>query len=503
MKRPRRKARSAWIDIIFSVAILSLTAFAVFLFMKPTDHQSNASGKKEEHRPVPVIVDQIASNYPGIKIIIETSNDKRTPFAIQYPQSIHSEFNEEVTKYITDIREQYINDSEKKTAKNDDVTGELNIAFETLLHHSGNYSFVLFNSSSFSDDQNGVMEIRSFHLNPETGERFTIADLFAHDLEKLSALSTLLREAIYEDESLKNHLLIDEIHLRTEPSWRNFNNFALTDEALLFYFDPATIAEESVGPAIINIPLDRLKGIISDEYQLPEHQPQNQDTDASNPIDHNGKEGKQSEKVERDDEKVSDDQDSTKDAETPIENVEKKVALTFDDGPDPKVTKQILEVLARHDAKATFFMLGSRVEYYPELAKAVMEAGHELGNHTWNHPDLTKLNADRVRKEIANTSKIIEEVTGEQAKSFRPPYGAVNQSVRAQTDLPVTLWDVDTLDWKHRNANKLLEIVKGNVKDGSTILMHDIHQSTADGLEDVLNYLEAEGYTFVTVSELD
>jgi len=181
----------------------------------------------------------------------------------------------------------------------------------------------------------------------------------------------------------------------------------------------------------------------------------------------------------------------------------KQVALTFDDGPDPEVTTAILATLKKYDAKATFFMLGSRVEYYPEIAKKVEKSGHELGNHTWNHPDLTKASSNKVNSEIAKTSTIIKDVTGKNATVFRPPYGAANDSVRAQTDLPSILWDVDTLDWKHRNADELLRIVKSSTQDGSIILMHDIHQSTADGLDSVLAHLKKEGFTFVTVSELD
>ena len=181
----------------------------------------------------------------------------------------------------------------------------------------------------------------------------------------------------------------------------------------------------------------------------------------------------------------------------------KQVALTFDDGPDPIVTMQILDILQKYDAKATFFMLGSRVEYYSEIAKQVAEAGHELGNHTWTHPDLTKAGVDKIYKEIERTSAIIQEVTGIESTTFRPPYGAVNQIVRNQTDLPVVLWDVDTLDWKHRDADQLLLNVQNSVKDGSIILMHDIHHSTADGLDAVLAYLQGEGFTFVTVSELE
>ncbi|MFJ7936307.1 polysaccharide deacetylase family protein [Sporosarcina sp. NPDC096371] len=180
----------------------------------------------------------------------------------------------------------------------------------------------------------------------------------------------------------------------------------------------------------------------------------------------------------------------------------KRVALTFDDGPDPIVTMQVLATLAKYDAKATFFMLGNRVEYYPEIAKKVQEAGHELGNHSWTHPNLTKASAEKIQSEINATSAIIETITGQKATVFRPPYGAVNDTVRGQTNLPVILWDVDTLDWQHRDPNQLLTNVKSTTKDGSTILMHDIHQSTADGLDAVLAYLQSEGYTFVKFSDL-
>jgi peptidoglycan/xylan/chitin deacetylase (PgdA/CDA1 family) len=116
---------------------------------------------------------------------------------------------------------------------------------------------------------------------------------------------------------------------------------------------------------------------------------------------------------------------------------------------------------------------------------------------------LTKLGTDRIAKEIEKTSAIIEEVTGQKVEAFRPPYGAVNEAVQNTTGLPIILWNVDTLDWKYRDPARILKVVKENVKDGSIILMHDIHQSTADGLDAVLAYLKNEGYDFVTVKELE
>jgi peptidoglycan/xylan/chitin deacetylase (PgdA/CDA1 family) len=148
-------------------------------------------------------------------------------------------------------------------------------------------------------------------------------------------------------------------------------------------------------------------------------------------------------------------------------------------------------------------MLGSRVEFYPEIASDVLEAGHELGNHTWTHANLTNMASDAITEEVSRTNNIIEQATGHSPTVFRPPYGAFNDNMLNILSLPVILWDVDTLDWKHRDASQLLATVKSSVHDGSTVLMHDIHLSTAQGLENVLAFLTSEGYTFVTVSELN
>lgn len=181
----------------------------------------------------------------------------------------------------------------------------------------------------------------------------------------------------------------------------------------------------------------------------------------------------------------------------------KRVALTFDDGPHPRNTEKVLVLLDQYDAKATFFMLGSNVEYYPDIVKSIMEAGHELGNHTWSHPDLTALGSDSVMQEVQNTNKIIEKTTGKKPTVFRPPYGATNEQVETAVKMTPVLWTVDTMDWKSRDPNAILQIVKGNVEEGAIILLHDIHDSTVDALEPILKYLDEEGYNFVTISELE
>ncbi len=183
----------------------------------------------------------------------------------------------------------------------------------------------------------------------------------------------------------------------------------------------------------------------------------------------------------------------------------KYVALTFDDGPRPDVTPRILDTLKKHDAKATFFMLGSQVEYYPSLANKVEEAGHDIGNHTMNHQDLSILDSNKIKEEAQKSSRIIEKATGQKPTLLRPPYGAWNDSVKRVTKemgVPMVMWSVDSLDWKSRNAAAVNEEVMSNVAPGSIVLLHDIHPSTADALPQLLSSLEEQGYQMVTVSQL-
>ena len=233
MKKTHRKRRSIWIDITFSLAIITLTVAAIYLVSLTTKNEAAPSSDvKSSRASSPVVVDTIDSNYPGIKIITETSNDPSSPFAIQYPQSIHSYFNEEISTYIKKAKKNYLSETEEDSQ----LGSELNISFETLPHHSGNYSFVLINSS-FIGGANGSTEIRSFHLNPTSGKVISIEDIFTKDLDNLNQLTTLVRDTMYNDPSLNDLLSLEDAHRYTEPHWENYSNFAITDESLIFYFD--------------------------------------------------------------------------------------------------------------------------------------------------------------------------------------------------------------------------------------------------------------------------
>lgn len=179
----------------------------------------------------------------------------------------------------------------------------------------------------------------------------------------------------------------------------------------------------------------------------------------------------------------------------------KCVALTFDDGPGPK-TGQLLDALKKADAAATFFVVGPNAEARPQVLTRMMAEGHEIGNHTWSHRMLTSLAPDRVAREIDSVSDAVVDATGAAPTLMRPPYGAVNAMVKKKAGVPVILWDVDTLDWKVRNARKVVSNALRDTTPGSIVLMHDIHPSTIDAVPAILKGLRAKGYRFVTVSDL-
>ena len=178
------------------------------------------------------------------------------------------------------------------------------------------------------------------------------------------------------------------------------------------------------------------------------------------------------------------------------------IALTFDDGPHAKVTPQILEILKQNQAKATFFVVGNRVDSYTDLIQREYMEGHEIGNHTYSHPLLTNLSADEVIYQTSQTDQRVAKLTSYTPKLLRPPYGAINTVMESNIQKPFVLWSIDTLDWKTQNKTKILNEVLGKVKDGDIILMHDLYPSTAEACAELIPTLKAQGFQFVTVSEL-
>lgn len=182
------------------------------------------------------------------------------------------------------------------------------------------------------------------------------------------------------------------------------------------------------------------------------------------------------------------------------------IAMTFDDGPHGTQTPRLLKMLRDRGIKATFFVVGQCVAEYPEIAKQIVKEGHEIGNHSWSHPSLSTMATDNVRDQLERTHNVIKQETGVAPTVMRPPYGNFTTQQRAWAHATwgysVVLWDVDTLDWKHRSPAKTEATTLTNTHAGSIILCHDIHSTTVDAMPATLDKLLAKGFKFVTVSEL-
>ena len=178
------------------------------------------------------------------------------------------------------------------------------------------------------------------------------------------------------------------------------------------------------------------------------------------------------------------------------------VALTFDDGPHPKYTDRILNALEKHDSRATFFVVGSSITRNKNIIKKMSEQGHQIGNHSYDHKELTKLNSVAIKSQVQKTNAEIKNVTNYVPSIMRPTYGSVNSVVRKSVDMPMIMWSIDTMDWKTRNTKKIVNEVMSKVKDGDVVLMHDIYQTTAEAAEILIEQLTKKGYQLVTIDEL-
>jgi len=179
----------------------------------------------------------------------------------------------------------------------------------------------------------------------------------------------------------------------------------------------------------------------------------------------------------------------------------KLIALTFDDGPSYN-TNKVLDILNKYNVKATFFVLGSKIKGNEYILKKMVSSGMEIGNHTFNHLLLTKYSEDKIEEEISSTSELIFEVTGKYPSLLRPSYGSFNKKIKNVSNMPIIIWNVDTLDWKYHSSKKITNRVVNKVSDGDIVLMHDVYSATSNALDSIIPILIDRGYSFVTVSDL-
>ena len=180
----------------------------------------------------------------------------------------------------------------------------------------------------------------------------------------------------------------------------------------------------------------------------------------------------------------------------------KKVALTFDDGPNPDYTPELLDELKKRGVPATFFVLGAEVEQYPELVRRASEEGHLIGVHSYKHVNLRQLSDQQAVEQVNRTNEAIHAACGQYASYIRPPYGCWKEDLDYEVQMVEVLWDIDPRDWATTSADLVVQRVLQDVEENSIILLHDASESSVRAACMIIDRLQAQGYTFVTVEEL-
>ena len=180
----------------------------------------------------------------------------------------------------------------------------------------------------------------------------------------------------------------------------------------------------------------------------------------------------------------------------------KKIAITFDDGPHPYYTEQLLDGLKERGVVASFFVTGEHAELHPDIIERMINEGHLIGNHTYSHIQLTRNNRDKFRDELIKTNEILKEITGEEVQYVRPPYGSWDKSFEKELNMFPVLWTVDPLDWSSRNVGRITEKIVSKTGENDIILMHDYYDTSVTAALKAIDELLEEGYTFVTVEEI-
>lgn len=266
-----------------------------------------------------------------------------------------------------------------------------------------------------------------------------------------------------KDEFANNGAYAEKVSTRlftdnTAPSFDNFGNIGFNGNSLVLYFGAGRIFSSDMGPVSVNVPLHKVAPYM--KINITNYTPPRYDPDKP------------------------------------------MIALTFDDGPRGASTTRILDALESVNGRATFFVLGERIPEEAEIIKRADRMGCEYGNHTWGHVNLATATETEITDQINKTDDALYNIIGKKTALARAPYAATNEMVFANVNKPFIGWTVDTMDWDTRDPNAIKAEVLRGARDGAIILMHDIYGETATAIEEVIYQLSAEGYQFVTVSEM-
>lgn len=375
--------------------------------------------------------------------------------------------NKKTNKKVDSIIKKETKDFKNKT-KNDNNHSELNIDYG-YTQKNNIYSIHIRTYSYTGEDNEYYYSDEVIYLDEKTNKEIEIDDLVDDDIYQVlndSCYKYLKKSNVknlYEDSVIKDALSNLE------------DNAVLTfSEDYLYVIVKPFVVSDNENDVMININYGLVYEYLNTDYfSFDEEELENINT--SNSV------------KKRDDSFFKD---------------KKLLALTFDDGPNYKVTDGLLDELESRNARVTFFLVGSRIASQHNIVKKMYENGHTVGSHTYDHKNLEKITDEQITNEINMTNDLIKNITGEDVKYLRPPYGSYNSHVLEMVDMSFILWNVDTEDWKNKNAEKVCQSIIDKAEDGYVVLLHDLYQTSVDGAICAIDKLQEEGYAFVSLEEM-
>ena len=416
------------------------------------------------------------SRYSEIRskfVIRQTSREK---VSIEYPITKNNKINKTIAQVITRADRDFRYTATNVLTFNQPMTET--ISYQITHNNSAALSIIV----NIKQDMHGAHPVSLTHFwtfDKKSGEVISLSDLTEQSDKATREIVAAARNNI--NETIKQRQQA-ELDLNETITQETLSNFVITDggNSLAWPIGQASLLPSAYGEMTIKVPIDAVAKYLQNPTarklanipKPPEPKPEPKPAPA---------------------------------VPAPAPTAGNKViALTFDDGPGPH-TAHLLDILDQYGAKATFFLIGSKVSSQANIVRSIHARGHQLGNHSWSHPELPKLPVDQIAGEIDRTNDAIKQATGVTPAILRPPYGAVNGVVLEQLRLrgmSSILWSVDTRDWADRNSDIVCSRAVAGARPGAVILMHDIHQTSVGAVPCILSALKQQGYSFVTVQGL-
>lgn len=462
--RKKEKAQSKKIFIILTlVTTLTVTISGGIYYLSQSHSQKITAPTDEKY----YFTD---SRYSGIRSKFVTRNNKREKVSIEYPITENKKINRTVAETVNKIDNDFRSTVLLATVFDRPMTET--ISYQITHNNSASLSIIV----NIKQDMHGAHPVSLTHFwtfDKKSGEIISLEDFTERSNEAIEAIINYAKDNIAQTIKKRDKPELDLNGIITKET---LSNFVITDNSnsLAWPLGQASLLPSSYGEMTITVPISSVSKYLQNPTarklanipKPPEPKPE----PAPAPTTGN-----------------------------------KVIALTFDDGPGP-YTAHLLDILDQYGAKATFFLIGSKVSGQASVVRSIQARGHQLGNHSWSHPELPKLSVDQIAGEIDRTNEAIRQATGVKPNILRPPYGAVNgvflEQLRAR-GMSSILWSVDTRDWADRNSQIVCSRAVAGARPGAVILMHDIHQTSVNAVPCILSSLKQQGYSFVTIQRLN